>query len=857
MSKAIRAIDERSVHRICSGQVVLDLATAVKELVENSLDAGATAIDVRFKDYGVESLEVIDNGSGLEPSDYETLALKHYTSKISKFEDLEEVATFGFRGEALSSLCALANLTVTTSTAAQSPTGYRMEYDANGKLVSKQSIARSTGTTIQLTNLFQSLPVRYKEFKKNIKREFTKALNIIQSYAIISPNIRISASNQMGKGSSNKILNCNANKTIRENIANIFGAKAVAQTISVDLTLHQDQTSVSEDEGNGESRQIKVVGYISKPIWGHGRSSADRQYMYINGRPCNLPKMTRTLNEIFRSFISNQYPFAALDFRIPNGELLVNLPVEMKVNQQLINISNASLGEFDVNVSPDKRTIFIHNEKWISDQFAEQLNQLLEPTRYTLPINELRRSEDLLEEAGAKDIVSESLTSKPMDSEMEDSSTISTQNDISEPEITVQIRPPRQQPYTRPRFNLSEMAHSSGKMFMPTNDESATVKEKRALTQSTLDVISVKRHRTVDVEQLPDNQSDAESDQDANTQDSEAEGSVASQIEDDSEAAFQTDEARAFDNYAHPQVEIQPAQSVFHVSFDDDEKDEHLNAMVDDRQDLDMDLEAIVEDSKEEDKLTTSPVLNYEEIQTDDHPILSSLKPSLGTCNLSKQVEVDAAVLLQQCRRRMRTSYQDRKRNIQRESDIPLMNANISNSLDNDQATKTLNRVIRKVDFLNMRVIGQFNLGFIIAMLNEADLFIVDQHASDEKYNFETLQQTTQIKGQKLIHPRAVELTASEELVAMDNIDILKANGFDIQVDENAPSTQKIRIVSQPVSKNTMFNMKDFEELVFLLSERPGEMVRCSKARSMFASRACRKSVMIGHSLGKQQMIKV
>jgi DNA mismatch repair protein PMS2 len=70
-------------------------------------------------------------------------ALKHYTSKISKFEDLEEVATFGFRGEALSSLCALANLTVTTSTAAQSPTGYRMEYDANGKLVSKQSIARS------------------------------------------------------------------------------------------------------------------------------------------------------------------------------------------------------------------------------------------------------------------------------------------------------------------------------------------------------------------------------------------------------------------------------------------------------------------------------------------------------------------------------------------------------------------------------------------------------------------------------------------------------------------------------------------------------------------------------------------
>ncbi|KAG2186032.1 hypothetical protein INT43_002470, partial [Umbelopsis isabellina] len=206
--------------------------------------------------------------------------------------------------------------------------------------------------------------------------------------------------------------------------------------------------------------------------------------------------------------------------------------------------------------------------------------------------------------------------------------------------------------------------------------------------------------------------------------------------------------------------------------------------------------------------------------------------------------EVDAEALLRRGRKWTRTSHQDQKRKNQRESDLPLMNANIANNLDNDQATKTLNRVIKKMDFLNMRVIGQFNLGFIIAMLNEDDLFIVDQHASDEKYNFETLQLTTQIKGQKLIHPRAVELTASEELVAMDNIDILKANGFDIQVDENAPPTQKIKIISQPVSKNTMFNMKDFEELVFLLSERPGEMVRCSKARTMFASRACRKSLI-------------
>lgn len=135
------------------------------------------------------------------------------------------------------------------------------------------------------------MPVRHKEFKKNIKREFTKALNIIQAYAIISPNVRIVASNQLGKGPSNKILNCNANKTIRENIANIFGAKAIAQLMPVDLALPTNQKQAVEDQGIDDSKQIKVIGFITKPIWGHGRSSADRQYMFINGRPCSLPKV--------------------------------------------------------------------------------------------------------------------------------------------------------------------------------------------------------------------------------------------------------------------------------------------------------------------------------------------------------------------------------------------------------------------------------------------------------------------------------------------------------------------------------------------------------------------------------------
>ena len=97
-SSSIRAIDNDSIEKICSGQVIVDLATAVKELVENSLDANATNIDIKLKEYGLTSIEVCDNGDGIEQCNYEGLGLKHHTSKILNFNDLSNVSSFGFRG---------------------------------------------------------------------------------------------------------------------------------------------------------------------------------------------------------------------------------------------------------------------------------------------------------------------------------------------------------------------------------------------------------------------------------------------------------------------------------------------------------------------------------------------------------------------------------------------------------------------------------------------------------------------------------------------------------------------------------------------------------------------------------------
>ena len=238
----IKALNGRAVHQIQSGQVIVDLCSVVKELLENSLDAGATAIEIRFKTNGLDAVEVQDNGSGIVSQNYETLALKHYTSKLSGYHDLSSLRTFGFRGEALSSLCALSKFHVTTASADDAPKGTRLDFDTSGKLKSTRVVASQKGTTVAVENLFMSLPVRRRELEKNIKREYSKVLGILQAYACISTQARISVSNVMAKGKKVVVFATQSNQTTRENIANVFGTKALPALAAMNLSFELQPT---------------------------------------------------------------------------------------------------------------------------------------------------------------------------------------------------------------------------------------------------------------------------------------------------------------------------------------------------------------------------------------------------------------------------------------------------------------------------------------------------------------------------------------------------------------------------------------------------------------------------------------
>jgi DNA mismatch repair protein PMS2 len=147
----IKKIDKASIIQLCSSQVVIDLKSAVKELVENSLDAGAKNIgklsidhqfiDIKFYNYGLQGFEVVDDGSGIKEVDFDILAKRGTTSKISEFDDIYAVKTMGFRGEALSSLCNIANLTIQTKQASQS-TGWFVKFNRMGDVLSKEQMAK-------------------------------------------------------------------------------------------------------------------------------------------------------------------------------------------------------------------------------------------------------------------------------------------------------------------------------------------------------------------------------------------------------------------------------------------------------------------------------------------------------------------------------------------------------------------------------------------------------------------------------------------------------------------------------------------------------------------------------------------
>lgn len=307
MSGKIRILPETLTHRIAAGEVIERPASIVKELVENALDAGATEIFVELEKGGTQSIRVTDNGEGMAPEDVPLAFSRHATSKITEFDDLYSVRSFGFRGEALPSIASIARVEIATRPAEQ-PFGTRLVIDA-GELVEQTEAGCPVGTSIFVSNIFAPVPVRRK-FLKGDMTEQGYCLDWITRLALARPDIRIRVA-----ANGKTTLAIPAARDLSERIALTMGGDFRSQLAEVSA------------EKNGAS----VYGFISLPEF--TRSNGTQMYIFVNGRFVKDAFLNHAVMTAYRRIIEpRRYPMAVIFVDVPAGEADVNVhPTKMEV----------------------------------------------------------------------------------------------------------------------------------------------------------------------------------------------------------------------------------------------------------------------------------------------------------------------------------------------------------------------------------------------------------------------------------------------------------------------------------------------------------------------------------------------
>lgn len=303
----IQVLDQSTINKIAAGEVIERPSSVVKELVENAIDAGATAITIEIKEGGISFIRITDNGSGIAPEEIKLAFLRHSTSKIKSIEDLMNVSSLGFRGEALSSIAAVSQIELVTKTA-DSFTGIRYVIEG-GKEVSFEEVGAPDGTTFMIRNLFFNTPVRRK-FLKTAATEAGYINALLEHLSLSHPDIsfRFISNNQ-------NRLHTSGNMNLKDIIYSVYGRDITKNLIELDVS----------------TQDIHITGFIGKPAICRGNRGFENYY--INGRYIKSHIITKAIEEAYRGFIMpHNYPFTALHFQINPSILDVNVhPTKMEL----------------------------------------------------------------------------------------------------------------------------------------------------------------------------------------------------------------------------------------------------------------------------------------------------------------------------------------------------------------------------------------------------------------------------------------------------------------------------------------------------------------------------------------------
>lgn len=352
-------LDDLTINKIAAGEVIERPANVVKELVENSIDAGATKIVVEVKNGGKTLVKIVDNGKGISANDIPLSLERHATSKIRRIEDLEHTYSMGFRGEALASIASISELTMLTRTAEENGTKIIAEA---GEIIKVDEIGLPVGTTIMVEKLFFNTPVRYK-FLKNDATEFRYIKEWVQKTALVNSNIAFKLIND-GK----TVFQTNGNGNIRDIIYLLYGKEIEKNLLEV----------------NYENEGIKVTGVIGNTTI--ARDNRKSQILYLNKRNIKNQILTNSADQAFKGATGiGKYGFFILNLEMPANYYDVNVhptKIEVRFNDEdklykvfYHAIKSAMLNsEFlDNNEKEQKKENYIENElEFLTNKFQNE-----------------------------------------------------------------------------------------------------------------------------------------------------------------------------------------------------------------------------------------------------------------------------------------------------------------------------------------------------------------------------------------------------------------------------------------------------------------------------------------------------
>ena len=309
----IKQLSKHLINQIAAGEVIERPASVVKELVENSVDAGATKISIEINN-DCRDIRVADNGSGIHPDDIMLAFSKHATSKIATDEDLFDIHTLGFRGEALSSIISISKLTCTTRTA-DFETGTKVKCENSE--VKQVETGCAIGTIMDIKDLFYNLPARLK-FLKNPNTEFSYIQELVQSIALAHPECSMEL-----KKNGKTVLKTTGQNNLLQTIKEVYSSDVISNLKEV---LKTDNLS-----------GLKLSGYVSTPDY--TRSSKKSYHIYINSRTVKCPVFQKAIDTAYKSLIANgKYPFVVLNLEIPPSDVDVNVhPTKKEVRYKNTN----------------------------------------------------------------------------------------------------------------------------------------------------------------------------------------------------------------------------------------------------------------------------------------------------------------------------------------------------------------------------------------------------------------------------------------------------------------------------------------------------------------------------------------